>query len=151
MRQLTYTMHFRGQASPSAENAKVLRMTSSGTSSNMETVVGPTGVETTLHPAPGDLAFLESEIRLAAQHAFEGKGVLTFGEEGEHELRLATVHAGHLGPSALPGVMTGSVSWHIQGGTGRYRSATGLISSTLTLTDSGEVSEYHCGLIFVAE
>src|SRR3982751_605974 len=27
MRQLTYTMHFRGQASHSAENGKVLRMT----------------------------------------------------------------------------------------------------------------------------
>src|SRR5688572_15346925 len=102
MPQLTYAMHFRGQASPSAENGKVLRMTSSGTSSTMETVVGPTGVETTLHPAPGDLAFLESEIRLADQHAFEGKGVLTFGEEGEHELRLATIHAGHLGPGAVP-------------------------------------------------
>lgn len=116
----------------------------------METVVGPTGVETTLHAAPGDLAFLESEIRLA-QNAFEGKGVLTFGDEGEHELRFATVHAGHLASSALPGIMTGSVSWHIQGGTGRFQSATGLITSTFTLTESGEVSEYQCGLIFVAE
>jgi hypothetical protein len=117
----------------------------------MQTVVGPTGVETTLHAAAGDLAFLESEIRLASQNAFEGKGILTFGDEGEHELRFATVHAGHLGPSAVPGIMTGSVSWHIQGGTGRFRSATGLITSTFTLTDAGELSEYHCGLIFVGE
>jgi hypothetical protein len=149
MRQLTYVMHFRGQASPSAENGKVLRMTSSGTSSRMDTVVGPTGVETILHPAPGDLAFLESEVRLAGQDAFEGKGVLTFGEEGEHELHLATVHAGYLGPSAVPGIMAGNVSWHVQGGTGRFQSATGLITSTFTVSDSGELSEYHCGLIFV--
>jgi hypothetical protein len=47
MRQLTYTMHLRGHASPSAENSNVLRITSSGTSSKMETVVGPTGVEMT--------------------------------------------------------------------------------------------------------
>lgn len=151
MRQLMYTMHFRGQASPSAENGQVLRTTSSGTSCTMETVVGPRGVETTLHAAAGDLAFLESEVRLAGQDGFEGKGVLTFGDEGEHELRFATVHAGHLGPSAIPGVMAGSVSWHVQGGTGRFQSATGLITSTFTLSDSGDLSEYHCGLIFVAE
>jgi hypothetical protein len=151
MRQLTYTMHFRGQASPSTENAKVLRMTSSGTSSTMETVVGPTGVETTLHPASGDLAFLECEVRLAGQDSFEGKGVLTFGEEGEHEVRFATVHAGHFGPSTIAGMMAGSVSWHVQGGTGRFQSATGLITSVFTLNDSGELNEYHCGLIFVTD
>ena len=151
MRQLTYTMHFRGQASASGADGKVLRMTSSGTSSTMETIVGPIGVETNLHPAVGDLAFLESEVHLVSEDAFQGKGVLAFGDEGKHELRFATVHAGHLGRSALPGVMTGSVSWHVQGGTGRFESATGLITSTFTLSDSGELSEYHCGFIFVTD
>jgi hypothetical protein len=117
----------------------------------METVVGPAGVETTLHPAPGDLAFLESEVHLAGQDGFEGKGVLTFGDAGEHELRFATVHAGHLGPSALPGVMAGTASWRVEGGTGRFESATGFITSTFTLTASGDLNEYHCGLIFIAD
>ena len=90
-------------------------------------------------------------MRLTGEDAFEGKGVLTFGDEGEHGLQFATVHAGHLGPSAVPGMMAGSVSWHVKGGTGRFQSATGLITSTFTLTDSGELSEYHCGLIFVAD
>lgn len=151
VRQLVYTMHFRGQASPSADDRKVLRITSSGSSCTLETIVGPSGVETTLHPAAGDLAFLESEVHLTGQDAFEGKGVLTFGAEGEHELRFATVHPGHLGRSAVPGMMTGSVSWHIQGGSGRFESASGLISSTFTLTDSGDLHEYHCGLIFIAD
>ena len=115
----------------------------------METVVGPSGVETTLHPAVGDLAFLESEVRLTDQDTFEGKGVLTFGDEGEHELRFATVQAGHLGPSALPGVMAGGVSWRVEGGSGRFESASGFIASTFTLTGSGELSDYHCGLIFI--
>jgi hypothetical protein len=144
-------MHFRGQASPSAEDATLLRTTGTGTSCTMETVVGPTGVETILHPAPGDLAFLESEVRLAGQDAFEGRGVLTFGDAGEHELRFATVQAGHLGPSALPDVLAGTVSWRVEGGTGRFESATGFITSTFTLTGSGELSEYHCGLIYIAD
>ncbi len=149
MRQLAYTMHFRGQASPSAENEKVLRITASATSSIMETIVSPIGVEMALRPAPGNMAFLESEVHLSGEDAFEGKGGLGFGGEGEHELRLSTVHAGHLGPSAIPGMLAGSVNWHIQGGTGRFQSATGLISSVFTLNGSGEFSEYHCGLIFV--
>jgi hypothetical protein len=117
----------------------------------MHTVVGPDGVETTLEPAAGDLAFLEIEIHLSGEDAFEGSGMLTFGEDGNHELRLATAHAGHLGPSALPGVMAGAASWKIEGGTGRFQSATGLIASWFTMSASGELSEYQSGLIFVAE
>jgi hypothetical protein len=117
----------------------------------MHTAVGPRGAETTLVAAPGDLAFLESEVRLAGRDAFEGKGVLTFGEEGEHALRFSTVEAGRLGPSAVPGVLAGAASWRVDGGAGRFESASGFITTTFTLTDSGELSEYHCGLIFVGD
>jgi hypothetical protein len=152
MRQLTYAMHFRGQASRSVEKATVLRTTSSGTSCRMETVVSPTGVETTLHPAEGHLAFLDYELRLTEGDAFEGEGVLTFGEEdNDHALHFKTTYPGHLGPSALPGVMHGTVSWRVSGGAGRFESATGFIASTFTLNDAGELSDYHCGLIFVSE
>ena len=151
MRQLTYTMHFRGQASPSAEDSKLLKVTSSGTSSTMSTVVGSNGVETSLQPAQGELAFLDGEIRLTGHEAFEGSGVLTFGEEGEHELRFATLSPGHLAPSAMPDVMAGTVSWKVDGGTGRFQSATGLVTSTFTLSNSGELSEYQCGLLFLPE
>jgi hypothetical protein len=48
----------------------------------METIVSPIGVEMALRPAPGDMAFLESEVHLAGEDAFEGKGGLGFGGEG---------------------------------------------------------------------
>jgi hypothetical protein len=151
MPQLIYTMHFRGQASPSADNARILRATSSGTSCTMETVVGSSGVETTLHPAAGDLAFLECEIRLAGRDTFEGEGVLTFGDEGEHALRFKAIQTGHLGPSTTPGTMAGVVSWRVDGGSGRFEAATGFVASTFTLNDSGELSDYHCGLLFLRD
>ena len=47
----------------------------------METVVSPTGVETTLHPAEGHLAFLDYELRLTEGDAFEGEGVPMLFEE----------------------------------------------------------------------
>jgi hypothetical protein len=117
----------------------------------MQTVVGPEGVETVLHPAPGELAFLETELHLSGHDALEGSGILTFGEDGNHELRLATIHAGHLGPSTIPGVMAGAMIWKISGGTGRFQSASGLIASTFTMTESGELSEFQCGVLYVAE
>ena len=117
----------------------------------METVVGPSGAETTLHPAAGDLAFVEAEIRLTGKDAFEGSGVLTFGEDAEHTIRFSSAKTGQLGPSALPGVLAGAVSWKVDGGAGRFASAGGFITSTFTLTDSGELNEYQCGLVFTPD
>jgi hypothetical protein len=115
----------------------------------MTTVVRPDGVYTTVRPADGDLAFLESEVHLTPSHTFEGKGTLTFGDESEHALRFSTVGAGHLGPSAEPGMMAGTVSWRVDSGEGQFASATGFITSTFTLSDSGDLNEYHCGMIFL--
>jgi hypothetical protein len=150
MRQLIYSMHFRGQASSSTESTKTLKTTSSGTSCTMQTVVGPTGVETTLHPAAGDLAFLESQIQLSAEHRFQGAALLSFGEDGQHGLQLQT-EDGHLAPSGISGAMAGSVTWRVVGGTGRFDSATGFVASTFTLSDGGELSEYQCGLLVLKD
>ena len=150
MRQLVYVMHFRGQASPSADNDKVLRITSSGTSSTMETTVGAQGVDMVHHAAPGDLAFLEAEIHMTTPDSLNGSGVLTFGDEGEHELKLDSMHYGHLRRTSLSGLMAGSVSWQVSGSKGRFAGASGVITSTFTLSDAGELNEYQCGLVFLA-
>jgi hypothetical protein len=115
----------------------------------MDCNVGPEGVETSFHAAPGDLAFLEYEIRLSGHGAFEGSGVLTFGEEGEHAIRFSSAQHGQLRPAGNPGAMAGGVSWRVDGGSGRFESATGVIATAFTLDESGQVSEYHSGLLFV--
>jgi len=117
----------------------------------MDTTVQATGVETTLHAKSGDLAFLESELRLHGQNAFDGTGTLTFGDDTEHALRFSTLAPGHLAPSPIAGVMAGAVSWKVDSGSGTFAGATGVITSAFTLTDSGDISEYHCGLIFLPE
>jgi hypothetical protein len=151
MRQVTYTMHFRGQASRSSGDTGVVRITGSGTSCTMDTTVQATGVETILHAKSGDLAFLESELRLHGQNAFDGTGALTFGDDTEHALRFSTLTPGHLAPSPIAGVMAGAVSWKVDGGSGNFEGATGVITSAFTLTDSGDISEYHCGLVFLPD
>jgi hypothetical protein len=117
----------------------------------MDTTVRSTGVETILHAKAGDLAFLESELRLHGTNGFDGTGVLLFGEDGDHTLKFSTISPGHFAPSAAPGVMAGAVGWKIDGGTGNFEGATGVITSAFTLTESGDLSEYHCGLVFTPE
>lgn len=151
MRQLVYAMHFRGQISRSSGDGQTLRAASSGTSCTIHTEVGPSGVETNLQPAPGDLAFVETEIHLTGQELFEGSGVLTFGEDAEHALRFSSGKAGQLRPSGIPGVLAGAVSWKVDGGEGWFASASGYITSAFTVTGTGELSEYQFGLVFLPE
>lgn len=151
MRQIVYTMHFRGQLTRSADNGGSMRATSSGTSCTMETTVSPSGAETTLQPASGDLAFVETEFHLTGQDGFEGSGTLAFGDEAEHAIRFTSAKTGQIGPSGVPGVLAGAASWRIDGGAGRFTSASGFITSIFTVTESGDLSEYHWGLIFVPD
>ena len=56
---------------------------------------------------------------------------------------------GHLGPSACPEIMAGAANWKVEGGEGQFAEATGLITSNFTLTETGEINDYHFGVIFV--
>ena len=99
-------------------------------------------------PAEGGLAFFESEVRIATPDSFTESGAITFGD-GDHSLRFSTVGQGHLGPSADPKVMHGSVMWRVNGGEGQFADATGLITSNFTLSDTGDVVDHHFGVIWV--
>jgi hypothetical protein len=47
--------------------------------------------------------------------------------------------------------MAGSASWRIVSGEGQFAAARGFITSTFTINNSGEPSDFHCGLIFLPE
>jgi hypothetical protein len=114
-------------------------------------MVMPSGVQTELKGAAGDLAFLESELRFNGTDEFEEKGQITFGDETEHVLEFATLGRGHILMGIEPGIMAGSVNWRISGGNGQFARAQGVISSTFTISESGDRSDFHCGLIFLPE
>jgi hypothetical protein len=80
---------------------------------------------------------------------FEENGEITFGDE--HLLRFSTVGQGHVTLGPEPGTMTGTASWKVEGGEGQFAAARGFITSTFTISDSGERSDFHCGLIFLPE
>jgi hypothetical protein len=111
----------------------------------------PIGVKTELKGSAGDLAFLESELRLKGNGEFEEDGQIMFGDESEHVLEFTTLGRGHVVLGIEPGLMAGSVNWKISGGNGQFARAQGLISSTFTISESGDWNDLHCGMIFVPE
>jgi hypothetical protein len=151
MRKILYTMHFLGRTSPAADHSEVLRTTGSATGCVVSTSIRSSGVETDLKAAGGDLAFFESELRVTGADNFEENGEITFGDHSEHLLRFSTVGHGHVTLGLEPGIMAGTASWKVEGGEGQFAAARGFITSTFTISDSGERSDFHCGLIFLPE
>jgi hypothetical protein len=113
---------------------------------------------TTKKLAPGTLARVESELpagaRLESEMIFSDG--TTFREHGtivfapDNELRFRTLGTGHLAPSPRLGLSQGTVTWELDGGSGRFADASGRITSTFTVTDEGEVADEHVGLIFLS-
>jgi hypothetical protein len=151
MRKILYSMHFVGQVSRMADRSEVLRTSGSAASCVVSTVVRSSGVQTEFKPAVGDLAFFESELRLAGPEEFQENGEIAFGDDSGHVLRFSTLGQGHIALGLEPGVMAGTASWKVEGGEGQFSQARGFITSNFTINDAGERSDFHCGLIFVPE
>jgi len=148
MRQLIYSMQFKGQAGPVSGSAGVLKATTMASSCSITTVIGAGGVSGSLLPVAGGQAAFESQVTLTGETTFQETGSITFGESG-HRLYFSTVGQGYMGPSADPGLQHGSVIWQVERGEGQFEEASGLITSNFFVSASGEVTDNHFGVIFV--
>ena len=92
-------------------------------------------------------ARLESEMVFADETTFREHGTIVFGPE--NELHFRTLGTGHLAPSPNPGLRHGTVTWELDGGSGRFAGASGRITSNFTVTDEGDVADEQLGLIFL--
>jgi len=148
MAQIQYVMQFKGTAVPANEAGTVLKAATTAPSCTISTVVGDTGVRGSLQPISGGLATFESQVTFISETSFQESGSITFGDKG-HKLYFSTVGQGYIGPCADPQLKHGSIIWKIERGEGQFAGATGLITSNFFVSDSGEVSDNHLGVIFV--
>jgi hypothetical protein len=93
-----------------------------------------------------DGARLESEVLFADESSFREHGTIRFASASV--LRFRTLGIGHLAPSPEPRLWHGTVTWELDGGSGRFDGASGRITSNFTLTDEGVVADEQLGLIF---
>jgi hypothetical protein len=96
-----------------------------------------------------DGARLESEVLFAGDVSFREHGTISLAAGSD--LYFRTLGTGSLVQSPEPGLRHGTVTWELDGGSGRFEHASGRITSTFTLTDDGEVADEQHGLIFLRD
>jgi hypothetical protein len=159
MRQVIYTMQFNGQVMPVGTSPNVMKAKTTAASCTWATIVGPEGLRSTVEPAAGGQATFESqvtflggfeasEVTSAGEGGFKETGTITFGEGG-HRLHFSTIGQGYIGPSAEPNLRQGAVMWQISSGEGQFEGAQGIITSNFTVSEAGEVTDHHVGVIFI--
>ena len=94
-----------------------------------------------------DGARLVSELLFADESSFREHGTLSFSSGSE--LRFRTLGTGQLTASPDPSIRHGTVTWELDGGSGRFERAAGRITSNFTVAEDGEVEDEHVGLVFL--
>ena len=147
MKPITYSLQFRGRASSSGSDRMRLRL--SAPSSALVTTLGPDGVQGAFEDVAGGDATLEAELSLHEQSTFDDAGTIEFGHG--NSVRFRTVGLGRLVECPDRNLRHGTVVREVEGGNGQFERAEGLITSNFLVSDTGEVTDNHLGLIFVHE
>jgi hypothetical protein len=148
MAQILYSMQFKGKAVPANDAGTVLKAATTAQSCTITTIVGADGVHGSFQPTSGGQARFESQVTFTGDSSFLEVGSITFGDKG-HKLYFSTVGQGYIGSSADPQLQHGSVIWRVERGEGQFAGAAGLITSNFFVSDTGEVTDNHFGVLFV--
>jgi len=158
MRRIRYVMEFTGRGEQRADGENIWITASSAPSAQFSTMVGAGGVDAAMTEVAGGRAQFDSEVVAADGGPLEpGKpfreyGTIAFGPD--HVLRFDTVGTGRMdlvGPDSGDddGLMQGGIVWKVEGGTGMFEGATGIITSNFAVDSAGDVTDYHVGVIYV--
>jgi hypothetical protein len=130
MSALPYTLEFRGSATPLDPGVLIMRGRA------------PSALFT-----EGGEALLEARVSLLDGEAFELAGTVSFGRGTA--LRFHSIRRGAIGPWPEPGLRLGTAVCDIDGGSGRLASASGRMTSSFLVSDTGELTDHQLGLLFV--
>jgi hypothetical protein len=93
-------------------------------------------------------ATVDAQLSFADERSFRLTGEVRL--EGQGSMRFRSLGRGRLDPSAEPGVRHGTVVLEVCGGTGSFDGAHGRITSNFVVSEDGEVTDHHLGVVFVA-
>jgi hypothetical protein len=147
MALLPYSLQFRGHAEPVGSH--VLEIRASAPGSALITTVDRAGLDSRVEWAGGEEALLQSRLTVAEDGVLDASGTIRIGDH--HVIRFRTLGTGRLAPSPEPHLRQGSVLCEIESGEGQFAGACGRIASAFVLSDSGELTDNHLGLLFLAQ
>jgi len=146
MKQVSYVMQFKGVAKPKPGADGVLLTDSTSSTASIMTSIGNHGVDAEIRNGSG-VARFSSEARLTRDGGVIEHGTIRFGDAGS--LEFSTRGTGAIGPSRVPGLRHGAICWDVNGGSGVFEGATGIITSNFLVGEGGDVMDHHWGVIFL--
>lgn len=147
MKELVFSLEFKGSAAPVPGSDKSLRAKTSATSQTLRSVLSAGGIQAAVESAGAGSASFESEVDIVGEGLFVESGSIRYGDAGSVSFR--TVGRGTLGPSPVDGLQRGAIVWEVTGGDGRLVGAQGLITSNFTVGAQGQVIDDQFARIFV--
>lgn len=142
MKPITFSLQFRGQV---ARFEGDLRKHARAPGCALVTSLTADGLSGRFVSARSDEeALFESRLAFREHGGFEEAGMIVFARG--HSLRISG--RGELAPSADPDLRQGTVVWKVNGGQGHFEGASGLITSNLLLSLTGDLTENQLGVIF---
>jgi len=148
MTRFAYAMRLVGVARRIGSDGNVLRITTVASGEVFRCPAGLAGSDGSPQPVLSGEMTCEADLVLTGQAMFQQTGTIAFGTGG-HRLRFSTVGSGHLGPAPDADGRHGAVIWRVDGGEGRFAGASGIVACTFLLSDAGEITDHHLGVIFV--
>ena len=143
MRPIAYSLQFRGNATKLSQDRVRLRLTAP--SAALVTTIDAAGIRGTFDDVEGGEATLEADLTLGGSGSVD-RGRVEFGHGNAVRFRGAGARRVHC-PD--PHLEHGAVIREVEGGEGQFAGAAGLITSNFFISDTGDVTENHFGLIFV--
>jgi hypothetical protein len=137
-----YSMQFRGHATWLTPGVLVAHATAPSS-----VPVTRIGTDECLPDWAESEAHLETRMTFLDDSRFEEAGTISFGNG--HALRFRSLQTGTLEPSPDAHLWHGADTWLIDGGAGVFAGAAGKIVSNFLVSDTGDLTDNHLGLVFL--
>jgi hypothetical protein len=153
MRRILYNMEFKGRGEQQSDGEMLWITRSFAPQVRFTTEIGDNGVDARIEEVAGTKAEFNSKVtahdggELGPGMKFREWGTVSFGNG--NVLNFDTVGAGEFGPVGDEGVLQGGIVWAVDGGTGQFESAKGIITSNFAIDAAGDVVDYHTGVIYL--
>ncbi len=153
MRRILYNMEFKGRGEQQTDGENLWITRSFAPCVRFTTEITDAAVDVRMEEIDGPKAEFNSKVtahdggELGPGKKFREWGTVSFGNG--NVLNFDTVGAGEFGPVGDEGLMQGGIVWAVDGGTGIFEQAKGIITSNFAVNAAGNVVDYHTGVIFV--
>lgn len=149
MRELVFTLEFRGRAGPVPGVPSQRRARTTAPSQSLRAILTADGVEATVEALPGDAAELDARVERFPDGSFVEDGRISYGRAGA--VTFVTIGRGTVGPSPILGWTQGAVIWAVTGGEGHLAGARGIITSSFVVSPEGDVIDRHVARIYIPD